>query len=138
MQAIILLLKNFDLPSFLEEVNTDIYSLNISNNNSDVNNTCETFCSSFNDIVEQHGPYRLASRNEVHSYHKPWLNKGLLTSISERTAWKKILAESLITCGFVFSTNLPLSKLHWNVPSQLVSLYLLRLLHKRKYLRYLN
>ena len=38
----------------------------------------------FNNILEQHAPLRFASRKETRSFHKPWLTKGLLTSISEK------------------------------------------------------
>jgi len=43
----------------------------------------------FNNILDQHAPLRFASRKETHLFHKPWLTKGLLTSISEKNALYK-------------------------------------------------
>jgi len=47
----------------------------------------------FNNIVDQHALFRLASRKEARSFHTPWLTKGLLTSISKKNAlYKKMLS----------------------------------------------
>jgi len=40
----------------------------------------------FNNILDQHAPFRFASRKETRSFNTPWLTKGLLTSISEKNA----------------------------------------------------
>jgi len=87
-------LKNFDLPSFLEDLNTALFDLDFHNqNNSDINITCNNFILMFNNILDQHAPLRFASRKETRSFHKPWLTKGLLTSISKKNAlYKKMLS----------------------------------------------
>jgi len=75
-------LKNFDLPSFLEDLNTALFDHDFHNqNNSDINITCNNFILMFNNILDQHAPLRFASRKETRSFHKPWLTKGLLTSL---------------------------------------------------------
>ena len=81
------LLKNFNLPSFLEDLNTAVFYLDFHNqNNSDINITCNNFILMFNNILGQHAPLRFASRNETRSFHKPWLTKGLRKSISKNNA----------------------------------------------------
>jgi len=80
-------LKNFDLPSFLEDLNTALFDLDFHNqNNSDINITCNNFILMFNNILDQHAPLRFASKKETRSFHKTWLTKGLLTSISKKNA----------------------------------------------------
>ena len=71
--------KNFDLQFFLKDLNTALFNLDFQNqNNSDINITCNNFTLTFNNILYQHAPLRFASRKETHSFHKPWLTKGLL------------------------------------------------------------
>ena len=84
--------KKFDLPSFLEDLNTVLFYLDFHNkNNSDINITCNNFILMFNNILDQHAPLRFASRKETRSFHKPWLTKGLLTSISKKNALYKTM-----------------------------------------------
>jgi len=87
-------LKNVDLPSFLEDLNTARFDLDFHNqNNSDINITCNNFILMFDNILDQHTLLRFASRKETRSFHKPWLTKGLLTSISKKNAlYKKMLS----------------------------------------------
>ena len=87
-------LKIFDLPSFLEDLNTALFDLDFHNqNNSHINITCNNFVLMFNNILDQHAPLRFASRKETRSFHKPWLTKGLLTSIFKKNAlYKKLLS----------------------------------------------
>jgi len=77
-------LKNFDLPSFLEDINTALFDLDFHNQDSDINITCNNFILMFNNILDQHAPLRFASRKEIRSFHKPFLTKGLRTYISKR------------------------------------------------------
>jgi len=87
-------LKIFDLPSFLEDLNTALFDLDFHNqNNSDINITCNNFILMFNNILDQHAPLRFASRKETRSFHKTWLTKGLLTPISKKNGlYKKMLS----------------------------------------------
>jgi len=89
-------LKNFDLPSFLEDLNTALVDLDFHNqNNSDINITCNNFILMFNNILDQHAPLKFASRKETRSFHKPLLTKSLLTSISKKNAlYKKMLSRN--------------------------------------------
>ena len=103
------LLKNFNLPSFLEDLNTAVFYLDFHNqNNSDINITCNNFIFMFNNILDQHAPLRFASRKETRSFHKPWLTKCLLTSISKKHAlYKKMLSinNSSISAKYKFYRN---------------------------------
>ena len=46
----------------------------------------------FNDTLDTHAPYRYASRKEQRSFNKPWLTKGILTSIAKKnTLYRKQL-----------------------------------------------
>jgi len=83
-------LKIFDLLSFLEDLNTALFDLDLQNqNNSDINITCNNFILMFNNILDQHAPLRFASGKETRSFHKPWLTNGLLTSVSKKNALYK-------------------------------------------------
>jgi len=102
-------LENVDLPSFLEDLNTALFDLDFHNqSNSDINITCNNFILMFNNILDQHAPLRFASRKETRSFHKPWLTKGLLTSISKKNAlYKKMLSTNnpSISAKYKFSRN---------------------------------
>ena len=68
-------------------------------------NACNNFILMFNYIRDQHAPLRFASRKETRSFHKPWLIKGLLTSISKKNALHKNCYQQT-TLQFRPSTNL--------------------------------
>ena len=101
--------KNTDLPSFLEDLNTALFYLDFHNqDNSDINITCNNFILMFNNILDRHDPLRFASRKETCSFHKPWLTKGLLTSISKKNAlYKKMLStnNSSMSAKYKFYRN---------------------------------
>jgi len=83
-------LNNFEMPSFLEDLKTPLFNFDFHNpKNSDVNIICNNFILMFNNIPDQLAALRFASRKETRSFHKPWLIKGLLTSISKKNALYK-------------------------------------------------
>jgi len=46
----------------------------------------------FNDTLDEHTPYRYASRKEQRSFNKPWLTKGILKAIAKKnTLYRKQL-----------------------------------------------
>ena len=83
-------------PFFLEDLNTALLNLDFHNqNNSDINITCNNFNLMFNNILNQYAPLMFASRKETRSFHKPWLNKVLLTSVSKKNAlYNKMLSKN--------------------------------------------
>ena len=58
----------------------------------EVNTLSDKFVKVFNDTLDKHAPYRYAPRNEQRSFNKPWLTKGILTSIAKKnTLYRKQL-----------------------------------------------
>ena len=51
-----------------------------------VNTLSDKFVKIFNDTLDKHAPYRYASRKEQRSFNKPWLTKGILTSIAKKNS----------------------------------------------------
>ena len=50
----------------------------------EVNTLSDKFVKVFNDTLDKHAPYCYASRKEQRSFNKPWLTKGILTSIAKK------------------------------------------------------
>jgi len=58
----------------------------------EVNTLSDIFVKIFNDTLDKHAPYRYTSRKEQRSFNKPWLPKGILTSIAKKnTLYRKQL-----------------------------------------------
>jgi len=58
----------------------------------DINTLSNKFVKIFNDTLDTHAPYRYATRKEQRSFNKPWLTKGILTSIAiKNTLYRKQL-----------------------------------------------
>ena len=58
----------------------------------DINTLSNKFVEIFNDTLDTHAPYRYATRKEQRSFNKPWLTKGILTSIAiKNTLYRKQL-----------------------------------------------
>jgi len=61
----------------------------------DVNTLSDEFVKNFNETLDTHAPYHYASRKEQRSFSKPWLTKGILTSIAKKnTLYRKQLTTS--------------------------------------------
>ena len=50
----------------------------------EVNTLSDKFVKVFNNTLDKHAPYRYASRKKQRSFNKPWLTKGILTSIAKK------------------------------------------------------
>ena len=78
-----------------EPLSTSDLSLKLINLNpeaDDVNTLSDEFVKIFNDTLDTHAPYPYASRKEQRSFNKPWLTKGILTSIAKKnTLYRKQL-----------------------------------------------
>ena len=52
----------------------------------DINTLSNKFVKIFNDTLDTHAPYRYAYKEEQRSFKKPWVTKGILTSIAKKNA----------------------------------------------------
>ena len=75
-------MKHFDPNTFLIDL-----SHNLNNQNpeaGEVNTLSDEFVKVVNDTLVKHAPYRYATRKEQRSFGKPWVTKGILTSIAKQ------------------------------------------------------
>ena len=83
-------MKHFDPTIFVSDLSLKLNNLNPEAD--DVNTLRDEFVKIFNDTLDTHAPYHYASRKEQHSFNKPWLTKGILTSIAKKnTLYRKQL-----------------------------------------------
>ena len=82
--------ETFDPTIFVSDLSLKLNNLNPEAD--DVNTFSDEFVKKFNDTLDTHAPYRYASRKEQRSFNKPWLTKGILTSIAKKyTLYRKKL-----------------------------------------------
>jgi len=83
-------MKHFDPNTFLTDLSHNLNNLNPEA--SEVSTLSDEFVKVFNDTLDKHAPYLYASRKEQRSFNKPWLTKGILTSIAKNnTLYRKQL-----------------------------------------------
>jgi len=83
-------MKYFDPTIFVSDLSLKLNKLNPDAD--DVNTLSDEFEKIFNDTLDTHAPYRYVSRKEQCSFNKPWLTKGILTSIAKKnTLYRKQL-----------------------------------------------
>ena len=83
-------MKHFDRTIFVSDLSLKLINLNPEAD--DVNTLSDEFVKIFNDTLDTYAPYRYASRKEQRSFNKPWLTKGILTSIAKKnTLYRKQL-----------------------------------------------
>ena len=83
-------MKHFDPNTFVTVLSHNLNNLNPETGK--VNTLSDKFVKVFNDTLDKHAPFRYASRKEQRSFNKPWLTKGILTSIAEKnTLYRKQL-----------------------------------------------
>ena len=75
-------MKRFDPTVFVSDLSLKLNNLNPEADH--VNTLTDEFVQIFNDTLDAHAPYRYASRKEQRSFNKPWLTKGILTSIAKK------------------------------------------------------
>jgi len=73
-------MKHFDSNNFLTHLSHNLN--NVNPEAGDVNTLSDKFVKVFNDTLDEHAPYRYASRKEQRSFKKTWLTKDILTSIA--------------------------------------------------------
>jgi len=77
-------LKHFDPTIFVSDLSLKLNNLNPEVD--DVNTLSDEFVNIFNDTLDTHAPYRYAYKEEQRSFKKPWVTKGILTSIAKKNA----------------------------------------------------
>jgi len=77
-------MKHFDPTIFVSDLSLKLSNLNPEAD--DVNIVSDEFVKIFNETLDTHAPYRYASRKEQRSFNKPWLTKGILTSLAKKNA----------------------------------------------------
>jgi len=83
-------MKHFDPNTFLTDRSHNLN--NVNPEAGEVNTLSDKCVKVFNDTLDKHAPYRYASRKEQCSFNKPWLTKGILTSIAKKnTLYRKQL-----------------------------------------------
>ena len=74
--------KHFHPTIFVSDLSLKL--INLYPEADDVNTLSDEFVKIFNNTLDTHAPYRYASRKEQRSFNKPWLTKGILTSIAKK------------------------------------------------------
>jgi len=83
-------MKHFDPTIFASDFSLKLNNLNPEAD--DINTLSDEFVKNFNETLDTHAPYRYPSRKEQRSFNKPWLTKGILTSIAKKnTLYRKQL-----------------------------------------------
>jgi len=75
-------MKHFDPNTFLTDLSHNLNNLNPEAG--EVNTLSDELVKVVNDTLDKHAPYRSVSRKEQRSFEKPWLTKGILTSIAKK------------------------------------------------------
>jgi len=83
-------MKHFYPNTFLTDLSHNLN--NVNPEAGEVNTLSDKFVKDFNGTLDKHAPYRYVSRKEQRSFNKPWLTKGILTSIAKKnTLYRKQL-----------------------------------------------
>ena len=75
-------MKHFDPNTFLTDLSHNLNNLNPEACEDNI--LSDKFVKVFNDTSDKHAPYRYASRKEQRSFNKPWLTKGISTTIAKK------------------------------------------------------
>ena len=82
-EQIIRCMKNFNLENFLIDLEEALSPRNF-NTGSTVHNDFDEFIHIFQTIINKHAPLRRLSRREKQLQAKPWITRGVLTSIKNK------------------------------------------------------
>ena len=81
-------MRNFSLKTFLTDLNSELSSLSqdfsSETKTASVNQNEFNLVNMFNSIIDRHAPLRLMSRQENGLSDKPWITRGILTSIKTK------------------------------------------------------
>ena len=82
-------MKQFKLEDFLLDLRNVLAKLNLKPDKSNVNQDVIYLIIVFNSVLDKHAPMRLMSRKEKRLNDKPWIMRGVLTSIKTKNRLHK-------------------------------------------------
>ena len=82
-------MKQLKLEDFLLDLRNDLSKLNLKPDKSNVNQDEINLTTVFNSVLDRHAPMRPMSRKEKRLTDKPWITKGILTSIKTKYRFYK-------------------------------------------------
>ena len=77
-------MKQFKLEDFLLDLRNDLSKSNLKPDKPNVNQDVINLTTVFNSVLDRHAPMRPMSRKEKRLTDKPWITKGMLTSIKTK------------------------------------------------------
>ena len=77
-------MKQFKLEGFLLDLRNDLSKLNLKPDKSNVNQDVINLTTVFNSVLDKHAPMRPMSKKEKRLTDKPWITKGIHTSIKAK------------------------------------------------------
>ena len=86
--------KNFNKNLFESDLKNINWDLILKTNNNNVDNSFEEFFTTFNAILDRHAPIKKLSKKEIKLQQKPWITKGILTSIMKKNRIYKKLSRT--------------------------------------------
>jgi len=85
-------MQEFSIENFLSELQITLSNMSSSE---DVNSSLSTLLNSFENVPNKHAPLKTLSKRQGRIKSKPWLRKGLLRSIRQKTNCIQIYTKSL-------------------------------------------
>ena len=80
--------KNFKKEEFLHDLSSIKWDEHIRDDD-DVNESMASFLNIFEGFLDKHAPFKLLTKKEMKSFSKPWITKGILTSINAKNKLHK-------------------------------------------------
>ena len=75
----------FSADALKEDVSSVNWNTLISNKDNDVNKSFSSFFKKLNRIINKHAPVKSVTKRKLKQLHKPWITRGLKTSINKKT-----------------------------------------------------
>ena len=133
-------LSHFNPDSLNSDLATIDWSCIIKTHANNVDQLFSTFYRNFNKIINKHAPIKTLSRRRIKQFSKPWITKGIRTSIIEKTDCTKLairksmniieikfavlhvrLSKKHYYCAFFFNDNLSNMKKTWQGINELLN-----------------
>ena len=86
--------KNVDAKKFKDELQSIDWTTALANNNNDVNQSLENFLNITNSLLERYAPLTPVTKKDMKTQSKPWITKGILTSIRKKAKIHSKLLEA--------------------------------------------
>ena len=76
--------KNLDSKKFKEELRSIKWATALANVNNDVNESLKKFLNLTNRLIDKYAPMKQVTKKQMKTQSKPWITKGILTSIRKK------------------------------------------------------